>query len=127
MPILTYVANQSGLLIPVMLKNNVTDFRIHSIALIDTGASHTAIHESVVQALGLTPVGITGVTTPNAIGQYLKYDIGIVFENEWVIKRTVTALPLQNQSDFTCLIGRNILDLFTLHYNGRSKQFTLCF
>ena len=83
MPILTYVANQSGLLIPVMLKNNVTDFRIHSIALIDTGASHTAIHESVVQDLELTPVGIIGVTTPNAIGQYLKYDIDIVFENEW--------------------------------------------
>jgi predicted aspartyl protease len=105
MPILTYNASESGLIIPVTLRNNAIDNSVRSTALIDTGVSHTAIHESIAEYLELKPVGVTEITTPNATGKYLKYDIGIVLGNEWVIKRTVTALPLQNQSDFTCLIG----------------------
>lgn len=97
-------------------------------AMIDTGASLTAIRDDIPGILGLNPVGVVLITTPTSTGvQCYQYLVNLVFPNNTHIPNfTVTAVPLRGQN-VSCLIGRDILGQGVLVYNGYMNQFTLSF
>ena len=103
-------------------------------ALLDTGASCTAIDSTVITKLGLQPTGTTLLHTPStgtvpkicnqfdvAIGIWMNPDIHVpgllipVLEADF------------SQQSIDALIGRDILNLSTMIYNGQAKTVTLTF
>ena len=97
-------------------------------ALIDTGASGTAVSKKVVKGLILVARGVTTISTPSSdahptnmydIDLYLPNKVGV--RNVPVIEATLTA------QNIDCLIGRDILRAGVLIYNGYTNSFTLSF
>lgn len=105
-------------------------------ALIDTGASISAVDPSILTALGLTPTGEADIHTPSTAGvpvHTATYDvrIGILAGREGdvhFISETVqvTATGLESHG-FQALIGTDILKRCILHYNGADGLFTLAY
>jgi predicted aspartyl protease len=103
--------------------------------LIDTGASHSCICSTVIQALGLTPTGTIYVHTPTtgvSAVQVGTYDVGIVFTG--VTPQDVHVVPSLSatENDFTSqgiqgLLGRDILSRAHMFYNGRQNLYFLSF
>jgi len=108
---------------------------VEGTALIDTGATKSAIDSTVVSALGLVPkttvniVGSTGVQDqdgfavrflfpdfPYVPGQILQFDPEIV-----------TASPTLKVCGFTALLGRDFLTHMILIYDGKAGRYTICF
>ena len=103
--------------------------------LVDTGASNTVIDAGLIAPLGLSPTGAVMCHTPST-GQsaipFNQYDVmlfipGVGSTPGWVIG----ALPIM-ESDLSAqgiqgLIGRDVLDLSVLIYNGPAKHFTLAY
>jgi len=108
---------------------------VEGTALIDTGATRSAIDSSVVWALGLVPkttvniVGSTGVQDqdgfavrfvfpdfPYIPGQILQFDPEIV-----------TASPTLALCGLTALLGRDFLTHMILIYDGKAGRYTICF
>lgn len=97
-------------------------------ALIDTGASGTAINNEVVQNLHLVPRGVTQIATPSTKAHPCNvYDISLLFPNRVSIPllQAVEA-PLEGQN-IQCLIGRDVLSNGILIYNGYMNTFSLSF
>ena len=99
------------------------------LALLDTGASITAIDEAVVEALALIPIGVIPVSTPGGqVNQFL-YPCRIAFPG--------TPIPSLNFNQVTgsqlgglgiaTLIGHDLLRFFLLVYNGFEGSWTLAF
>jgi hypothetical protein len=99
-------------------------------ALVDTGASVSCVDETVIQNLGVNPVGISQVGTPSSanISQF-QYPVLFAFPG--------TTLPaieiahalgsvLQPQG-LLALIGRDILSSFVFTYNGVGGFITLSY
>jgi hypothetical protein len=105
-------------------------------ALIDTGASLSAVDLPVLQALNLSQTGEADVHTPSTGGSAVKiptFDvkIGILAgrpDDMHFISETiqVTGSDLSNFG-FSVLIGRDILAKCILHYNGADELFTLSY
>jgi hypothetical protein len=103
-------------------------------ALIDTGASHTAVDPSVMAALNLSPRRIVHSITPSTGATPHKaytYDVGIhvpiggpVMHSQ--IAWEVTALDLKHQG-FEMLFGRDLLSDALLIFDGKAGNFTLAF
>jgi predicted aspartyl protease len=104
-------------------------------ALIDTGASITAVEPSVLSALGLTPTGEMEIHTPSTGGTAVKtptYDVRVAIPGRpgdlYFISETVqivaSSLAVQG---IQALIGRDILSHCTLFYNGADGTFTLSY
>jgi predicted aspartyl protease len=104
-------------------------------ALVDTGASCTCVDPSIIQQLKLTPTGATGVHTPSTAGNSVTcnmYDVQVIVPglngkllcNVESLAVVEASLKAQN---LDALIGRDILALATLIYNGPADAFTLCF
>lgn len=95
-------------------------------AMIDTGASITAINVSAAQRIGL-PVtgsarigGVTGASDMPVYGALLRFpDPKIDFDPIPIAGATMGGAP------FEMLIGRNILCRMLLSYDGKKGQFTL--
>lgn len=96
-------------------------------AMIDTGATGTAIKEGLATQLGLHPVGIQHINTPASenvpCNEYL---IRLRFPNNVIAEATAIEAPLQGQH-IQCLIGRNLLAHAVFVYIGYNNQFTLSF
>lgn len=93
-------------------------------ALIDTGATNTVIDEDIPGKLGLNPVGVTNIRTATTDSHpCLTYSIRIVFPAGFAIRTTAIAAKLKNQG-LDALIGREILRMGTLWYNGYNGTFT---
>lgn len=94
-------------------------------ALLDTGASCTAIDKRVIQQLNLTPTGTVPVHTPSTgAGGHTcnQYDVAIAMVNpqswhimSWTLPIIETDLSAQN---IMGLIGRDLLVGCLLVYNG---------
>jgi predicted aspartyl protease len=95
--------------------------------MIDTGATSSVIQPSIVQSLGLQPVGIANISTPSSANvpcnQYL---IRVFFPNNVIAETIAIEAPMQGQQ-IQCLIGRDILSHGVLVYTGYMNQFTLSF
>lgn len=105
-------------------------------ALIDTGASISAVDPTVLRALGLTPTGEAEIHTPSTGGTAMRvdtYDVQIAilagrpgdlhFISETV---QVTSSALISQG-FHALIGTDILRSCILYYNGADSLFTISY
>ena len=121
-----------GLSIPATTELKEEGKKIPSLyevtALIDTGASGTAINSEVVGNLSLVPRGVTKIATPSTKAHPCNvYDISLFFPNGVTIPllQTVEA-PLEGQN-IQCLIGRDVLAKGILIYNGYMNTFSLSF
>ena len=106
-------------------------------ALIDTGASGTCVDPSVLMPLGLTPTGVVAISTPTTGSAPVfkdQYDVGLL-----VPPATPTHLPLVIQNlpvvctdlllaqGFHALIGRDILSICLMTYDGQAGFFSLAY
>ena len=103
---------------------------IDAIAFIDTGATKTIIQEGIAERLGLTPTGVTSISTPiSANHECYQYQIRLLFPQG--IAADVLAVevpwPTRHERYVQCLIGRDILKHSLLIYNGFTNTFTLIF
>jgi len=106
-------------------------------ALIDTGASITAIEPQVLQALGLTPTGTIEIVTPstgNAVHTADTYDVDLsinaatVSEPPLLIPNLrVSSSELFSRQGIHALIGRDVLSRCILVYSGTVNLISLCF
>lgn len=94
-------------------------------ALLDTGASCTAIDSNVLRSLDLTPTGTVAIHTPSSSGSGHRcdqYDVSIVLINAPDVHVMSFTIPVI-ECDLTAqgieaLIGRDLLDRCLLIYNG---------
>jgi len=102
---------------------------VKAVAMIDTGASGTVITPSVTQQLGLSPVGLSKMSTPSTTTAVTAavFNLGLTFPNG-VSVASIMALeaPLGGQH-IQCLIGRDVLQHGVLTYIGYINQYTLSF
>jgi len=97
-------------------------------ALIDTGASCSAINSATIKQLKLEPIGENLMNTPSHSKVPCKiYDMRMIMPGDIRIKSVlVVEAPLEGQN-IQCLIGRDILGLGILVYNGKEGSFSLSF
>jgi hypothetical protein len=96
-------------------------------APVDTGASGLAIDKSIAQTLGLKKVGVT--TNLTEIGSRLSpvYFVSLNFPRTNLRSYdmlTATEVDLSKQP-FHCLIGRETMANWHLHYNGHTWQVSI--
>ncbi len=109
---------------------------VRGLALIDTGATRTAVDESVVQQLGVQPMGIANVGTAAGVQQQSMYSArlsfpgtplpGMDFAQILSVNLSGHAVP-QLKDRLIVLIGRDILARFVMIYNGPHASVTLAF
>lgn len=102
---------------------------VRAIAMIDTGASGTVISPTIVQSLGLQPVGVAQMSTPSTHQpvQASIFNINLDFPHGVTINDAAAIeAPLSGQH-IQCLVGRDILQHGVLVYVGYINQFTLSF
>ncbi len=99
--------------------------RLPAIALVDTGATRSAITEKLAGELKLIPTGSTSQTTASEIRKSNIYFIGLcitVKENRAIHNRifflAVTDLPkIENPRNFDIIIGMDILREMVFQYS----------
>jgi hypothetical protein len=98
-------------------------------ALIDTGASISAVDGTVIQSLGVQPVGVVKVNTPSGSAYQNQYPVQFVFPgtNLPSIQGTHAIGSVLKSQGILALIGRDILSRFVFIYNGTSGFITLAF
>ena len=98
-------------------------------ALIDTGAHTTVLSPDVVQRLRISPVGAAAINTPSTTESLLcnRYHINVYFPDEFVVENVFAIEAPMGGVPYQCLIGRDILRLGELHFNGRQNKFSLEF
>ena len=107
---------------------------VTGLALVDTGASVSAVDLRVVQSLGLLQMGYAVVRTPNGEARYDRYPARFGFPGtdlpEWEFVDAV-GCPLSGarvygvSGEVIALLGRDILRRFVLVYNGTLGHFSL--
>ncbi len=103
-------------------------------ALVDTGASCSSVDPSVLQALDLTPTGNVPIYTPSGKANLDQYDVGLLIPGADATHAPlifptipVVAAELKTEQGFDVLIGRDILSMCMLIYNGTQGFYTLAF
>lgn len=102
---------------------------IPGFALVDTGASSTAVDEAILQQLGLNPIGQAQVSTPHGVQARSLYPAKLIFPGTPMPELTFQAVIgaiLQNQG-YLALIGRDILSQMILIYNGPAAHISFAF
>jgi hypothetical protein len=102
-------------------------------ALIDTGASGSCVDPAILQALGLTPTGVTTICTPSSQAYPAQqYDVGIAVPGATAThipflapNVPVIAAQLSAPQGFQALFGRDLLADCLFLYNGPIGYFTL--
>lgn len=96
-------------------------------ALIDTGASITAVDDSIIISLGVQPVGVTAVHTPSGSVQQNQYPVRFSFPGSGLpglsVHQAIGSILLPQ--GIVALIGRDALSSVVLVYNGPGGFVTL--
>lgn len=96
-------------------------------ALVDTGASSTAIQAGIAQQLGLQPVSVVPISTPSSANVPMPmYAVRLILPQSVIWETTAIEAPLEGQG-IQGLIGRDVLSQAVLIYLGYANQFTLAF
>jgi predicted aspartyl protease len=94
-------------------------------ALIDTGASITAVDEEVVASLGIQPIGQMKLSTPSRSMPAWLYAARLTCAGMAVLEvLDIVGCSLQPQG-FIALLGRNFLRSVVLVYDGPAGVFTI--
>lgn len=117
------------------LANKTIPNPVEGMALIDTGATITSIHDPILLALGINPVGVANVGTAGGPKQQSTYPARFsfpgtplpTFERAQVLGCDLTGQPQINNRPIVALIGRDILASAVLIYNGSAGMFSLSF
>ena len=95
--------------------------------MIDTGATGSVIQPTLVQQLGLQPIGVVNISTPSSESILCyQYSVRLIFPNNVIVETTAIEAPLKGQQIY-CLVGRDVLAHGVLVYTGYINQFTLSF
>jgi len=99
------------------------------LALIDTGASITAVEEAVLRGLGLTATSVIEVEVPGGSAARSLYRCDISLPGT-----PIPTLPFNSvvgtglaRLGYSALIGRDVLQHFQFVYNGAEGFWTLAF
>ena len=104
------------------------------VGLVDTGASNTCVHESVLKDLGINPVGVRPMGTAAGEVSQNVYPVRIAFPGEnWTFDITGAAgVDLTGQQILTdppqeliALLGRDLMASWLLIYNGPGGYWTI--
>ncbi len=107
-------------------KRKVPSIRV--LALIDTGASSTAISQKVINTLKLVPHGTVKIYTSNKIAEIRnEYDISLAFNRDVHLPMLRVFSAHLRHRRIDCLIGRDVLRHGLFIYNGPENQVTLSF
>jgi hypothetical protein len=95
--------------------------------LIDTGASITAVDDSIIQSLGVQPVGIATVHTPSGSAQQNMYPVKFIFPRSGLPPLIASHAigSLLRPQGIVALIGRDSLNSVVFVYNGPVGVITL--
>ena len=96
-------------------------------ALIDTGATTSAIDRGTAQQLGLQPVGAILISTPSTAGvQVPQYAVRFLLPAGVVFETTAIEATLAGQN-IGALIGRDVLSRAVFVYVGYGGHCTISF
>lgn len=110
---------------------------VSGVALIDTGATATCVHEPVLQQLGLNPIGTIDSGTAAGLTQHKLYPARLEFPADGIDREfnSVAGVNLAGQAvilggathPIIALIGRDVLSDWILIYNGVGGVVTISF
>ncbi|MBN2208700.1 MAG: retroviral-like aspartic protease family protein [Candidatus Coatesbacteria bacterium] len=92
-------------------------------ALIDTGATRTCIRDGIAQELNLKRVASGAIYSAERRHQCSIYTAELEM-GPFKFLTSIVGIPAKHL-EFDCLLGRDLLDRFTLVYSGPAKQFWL--
>ena len=126
--------------IPAALKEHLAEKSLpipppqSGFALIDTGASSTAVDQSVFDALGVPPIDKIKTSTPHGEAESPIYPATVAFPGlaltEMPMERIIGCnLKWTNSEgkEVIMLLGRDLLQYFLLVYNGKSADIFLAY
>src|SRR3990172_11027351 len=89
-------------------------------ALIDTGASISAVDQDIIQSFGINPIGSSQVHTPSGNSIQFLYSLQFSFPGTPLPKIDFGAVlgSILRPQGIIALFGRDILSMFVLVYNG---------
>ena len=106
---------------------------VSGFALIDTGATKSAVDDQVIRSLKVAPIGkITTHTAGGVVSQNL-YPVRFHFPvNKWMIEfSSVIGVNLKAYAvmgkNLIALVGRDVLSRCIFIYNGTAASFTVAF
>jgi len=96
-------------------------------ALIDTGASNLAIDPTIAQQLGLRRTGTRPTYTANGPRDSVVYAVSLDFPGTTLNTFEVLEAMDCNLTGqpFQCLIGRDVMSNWHMHYNGQTGTITI--
>ena len=106
---------------------------VEGFALIDTGASITAIDDVIFGQLGINPNGVARVGTAGGPQQQSTYPVRLTFPGTGIpgvnhgkaLGCNLTGQIVLGKRRLIALIGRDILQRFILIYNGSAGMFSM--
>jgi hypothetical protein len=101
---------------------------IDTMAEVNTSAMHTYIQEGVATSLGLTPIEPIKITAATRlVYEGYMYRIRLVFPEVGAFEVSAVEVPymIRRTKRIKCMIGRDILQLCVLTYDGRANTATL--
>ncbi len=110
-------------------KNEPVPSSEAGVALIDTGASISCVHEPVALALGLQPTGTMMLGGAAGSKEHNQYQVKASFPGSPLpdLELNVVGVNLEGQNNKIALVGMDILHQCVLIYNGPQGSFTLAF
>jgi hypothetical protein len=134
-PIISVEIGMPSALEEFCLKNGVPiPARQSGFALIDTGASISAIHEDILKGLSIVPIDSIPSRTPSGAGRSFVYPTRVSFPSinvkDYGISRVIGCDLKWQTSDgkeIVMLLGRDLLKHFLMVYNGIGSLVTLAY